>query len=90
METEELTLIEFTETNPPQIKSHNNWEEVYSIIRRNNDNHEDPYFFDVNGMTIMLIDDGEGNVSASLQTEKQSLNAYMLMGGVWVTLAEAV
>lgn len=88
METEELTMVEFTATNPPKIKSHSSWEEVYGIIRSTNNNHEDPYFLEVNGMAVSLMCDDEGNVDALLQPKELAYEDLVMLGGVWIVLSE--
>lgn len=88
METDDLTLIAFTNSNPPKIRSHKSWAEVYEIIRTSSDDHEDPYIIEVSGVAVSLMNNGMGEVSATLLTIEKAHDEYILFGGVWVTLSE--
>jgi len=88
MTSNKSTLIEFTNSNPPRVTSHKSWEEVYEMIGSNYDNHPDPYFIETNGMTVILCDDGDGQVSATLRTSEKAMMQYQMFGGVWVKLSD--
>jgi hypothetical protein len=87
MKTEESTLIEFTFSNPPQIRSHESWEEVYELISDSSSRHPDPYYLQTGGHVVVLVDDGKGAVGANLLSTEEAFLPYTMMGGVWVKLS---
>jgi|GEM_PF-7069414 len=88
MHSADAVLIEFTDSNPPRVKSHRNWEEVYRFISQLHNSHPDPYFLQSGIKAVTLVDDGDGNVKASLSTAEQAEALYDIFGGVWVQLVD--
>lgn len=86
MLSEETVLIEFTDSEPPRIKSHENWNRVYDLISQTHDCHPDPYYLQSENKTVVLMNDGNGIVRASLISTEKAHVLYNLSGGVWIEL----
>lgn len=87
MKKNDLTLIEFTASNPPQIRSHQSWEEVYDMLSEQCNNPQTPYYIETCGYVVTLVKDGKGEVKATLQNASDAMARYTVSGGMWVELS---